>query len=204
MIISGRAQLSLMEDINNKEVKDNLSIIMGECQRAKDIIQRLLKFSRSGKHQISPIDINKSVDTIASIVEHQFSLAGIEIRRHYTDALPPVMGDEHQLQEVYMNLLTNARDAMPQGGIIDITTSLTQNMIRITFKDSGMGMSSEVMTRLFEPFYTTKEKGTGLGLPVCYGIIKGHGGELNFVSEIGKGTAAIIQLPLNKGGTANG
>jgi len=116
MIISGRAQLSLMEDINNKEVKDNLSIIMGECQRAKDIIQRLLKFSRSGKHQISPIDINKSVDTIASIVEHQFSLAGIEIRRHYTDALPPVMGDEHQLQEVYMNLLTNARDAMPQGG----------------------------------------------------------------------------------------
>lgn len=67
-----------------------------------------------------------------------------------------------------------------------------------------MGMSSEVMTRLFEPFYTTKEKGTGLGLPVCYGIIKGHGGELNFVSEIGKGTAAIIQLPLNKGGTANG
>lgn len=204
MIISGRAQLSLMEDIDNPEIKSNLGIIMDECQRAKDIIQRLLKFSRRGKNAIAAIDVNKSLDSIISIIEHQFSLSSVEIRKHFGEGLPPVYGDERQLQEVYMNLLSNARDAMPNGGAIDITTTSTTEMIKITFKDSGMGMSAEVMSRIFEPFYTTKEKGTGLGLSVCYGIIKSHGGELNFVSEIGKGTAAIIQLPITRGGTGNG
>mgnify|MGYP000902871738 CR=1 FL=1 len=204
MIISGRAQLSLMEDIDNPEIKSNLGIIMDECQRAKDIIQRLLKFSRRGKNEITAIDVNKSLDSIISIIEHQFSLSSVEIRKHFGEGLPPVYGDERQLQEVYMNLLSNARDAMPTGGTIDVTTTCTTNMVKITLKDSGMGMSAEVMSRIFEPFYTTKEKGTGLGLSVCYGIIKNHGGELNFVSEIGKGTAAIIQLPITRGGTENG
>ncbi|HOU36859.1 MAG TPA: ATP-binding protein, partial [Candidatus Omnitrophota bacterium] len=179
-------------------------LIMDECQRAKDIIQRLLKFSRRGKNEITAIDVNKSLDSIISIIEHQFSLSSVEIRKHFGEGLPPVYGDERQLQEVYMNLLSNARDAMPTGGTIDVTTTCTTNMVKITLKDSGMGMSAEVMSRIFEPFYTTKEKGTGLGLSVCYGIIKNHGGELNFVSEIGKGTAAIIQLPITRGGTENG
>ncbi|MFA6384503.1 MAG: PAS domain-containing protein, partial [Candidatus Omnitrophota bacterium] len=173
MIISGRAQLSLMEDINNPEVKSNLTIIMDECQRGKDIIQRLLKFSRRGKNEITPIDINKSIESIVNILEHQFSLSSIEIKKNYGADLPPIMGDERQLQEVFMNLFSNAREAMPQGGTIEITTSLQPDAIQIVVKDTGSGMSHEVQSRVCEPFFTTKEKGTGLGLSVCYGIIKG-------------------------------
>ncbi|MFA5099868.1 MAG: ATP-binding protein [Candidatus Omnitrophota bacterium] len=203
MIISGRAQLSLMEDIDNPEIKGNLGIIMDECQRAKDIIQRLLKFSRRGKNEIVQIDINKSIEAIVNILEHQFSLSGIGIVKKYGANLAPVWGDERQLQEVFMNLFSNAREAMAQGGTIEITTSQQADMIRIVFKDSGSGMNQEVLSRVFEPFFTTKEKGTGLGLSVCYGIIKGHGGELTFESEKQQGTAAIIQLPINRGGTDN-
>jgi signal transduction histidine kinase len=102
------------------------------------------------------------------------------------------------MEEVFMNLMNNARDAMPEGGIIEITTSLEKDSMRIDFKDRGCGMSEEVMKRIFEPFFTTKEKGTGLGLSVCYGIIKAHNGELKFESEPGKGTTVTILLPLKE------
>ena len=99
-----------------------------------------------------------------------------------------------------MNLLNNARDALPQGGLIEIATSLEGNFIGISFRDTGIGMPEENMKKIFEPFFTTKEKGTGLGLSVCYGIVKAHGGELNFESQLKKGTTATILLPLKETG----
>lgn len=196
MIISGNAQLSLMEDIQNEIVSNNLKIIFEESKRAKDIIQRLLKFSRPSKGELQATDINKSIEAVLSIVEHQFNLANIEIKRNYSDNLPSILIDEHQMQEVFMNLLNNAKDAMPESGVIEVATSLEGDFLRIDFKDTGCGMSGEVMKRLFEPFFTTKEKGTGLGLSICYGIIKVHNGELKIESELGKGTTASILLPL--------
>ncbi|MFA6384724.1 MAG: HAMP domain-containing sensor histidine kinase, partial [Candidatus Omnitrophota bacterium] len=139
-----------------------------------------------------------------NILEHQFSLSSIEIKKNYGADLPPIMGDERQLQEVFMNLFSNAREAMPQGGTIEITTSLQPDAVQIVVKDTGSGMSHEVQSRVCEPFFTTKEKGTGLGLSVCYGIIKGHGGDLTFASENLQGTAAVIKLPVNRGGADNG
>jgi signal transduction histidine kinase len=133
---------------------------------------------------------------VLSIVEHQFNLANIEIKRNYADNLPSILIDEHQMQEVFMNILNNANDAMPEGGAIEVTTFLKGYFLRIDFKDTGSGMSEEVMKRLFEPFFTTKEKGTGLGLSICYGIIKVHNGDLKFESESGKGATATILLPL--------
>jgi PAS domain S-box-containing protein len=198
MIISGNAQLSLMENIQNEIVNNNLKIIFEESKRAKDIIQRLLKFSRPSKGELRVTDINKNIEAMLSIVEHQFSLDNIEIKRKYSDNLPSISIDEHQTQEVYMNLLSNAKDAMPESGVIEVTTSLEGDFLRIDFKDTGCGMSEEVMKRLFEPFFTTKEKGTGLGLSVCYGIIKAHNGDLRFESELGKGTTATILLPLGE------
>ncbi|MDD1777294.1 MAG: PAS domain S-box protein, partial [Candidatus Helarchaeota archaeon] len=182
MIISGNAQLSLMENIQNEVISNNLKIIFEESKRAKDIIQRLLKFSRPSKGELQVTDINKSIEAVLSIVEHQFNLANIEIKRNYADNLPPISIDEHQMQEVLMNLLNNANDAMPKSGVIEVTTSLEGYFLRIDFKDTGCGMSEGVMKRLFEPFFTTKEKGTGLGLSVCYGIIKVHNGDLKFES----------------------
>jgi PAS domain S-box-containing protein len=195
MIISGNAQLSLMEDIGNGKVKENLDIIMRESQRAKGIIQRLLKFSRPSKGEIKEVDINKIIESVAGIVEHQFSLSNITINRIFAQGLPVVKIDEQQMHEVLMNLFNNAKDAMPGGGAIEIRTSCDQNKVTIAVKDSGCGMTEEVRSKIFEPFFTTKEKGTGLGLSICYSIIRTHNGELKAESQVGKGTIFSIILP---------
>ncbi len=198
MIISGSAQLCLMEQLPGEEIKNNLKIIVNECRKSKDIIQRLLKFSRPSRGQLKEKNINESVEAIVRIIEHQFSLDGVSIKRNYCQDLAPILIDEEQLQEVFMNLLNNAKDAMEKGGEIRITTSYSNGFIKIDFGDTGCGMSEEAIKHIFEPFFTTKEKGNGLGLPVCYGIIKAHQGELKFESEIGKGTTASIFLPLKE------
>ena len=201
MIISGNAQLSLMEGTSSKEVKDNLKIIFEETKRAKDIIQRLLTFSRPSKGERKEVDINRSIDSVVALLENQFKLANIEIKRNYSENLPLVTVDESQMREVFINLLNNSREAMASGGTIEVATFLEEGLIRIDFKDTGCGMTEEARKRLFEPFFTTKEKGTGLGLPVCYGIIKAHNGDLTFKSEPDKGTTATILLPF--GGASN-
>ncbi|MCK4308320.1 GHKL domain-containing protein, partial [candidate division WOR-3 bacterium] len=196
MVISGRAQLSLMEDIENEAVKKNLETIAEECQRAKDIIQRLLRFSKPSKGELKEADLNKSIEEVVSIVEHQFELDNTAIKRNYAQNLPPISMDEKQIQEVFMNLLNNAHDAISGQGVIEITTSREKDFLRIDIKDTGCGISEENMKKIFDPFFTTKEKGTGLGLSVCYSIMKAHGGELKYKSKLDEGTTATILLPL--------
>lgn len=196
MIISGNAQLCLMEELTSQAVKDNLKVIVEECRRAKDIIQRLLIFSRPSKGERKEIELNKTIDAVIAIIEHQFSLTNIELSRKYTDNLPLISADEKQLQEVLINLFSNAKEAMPSGGLITIRTSLEENSLRLDIEDTGCGMSEEVLGRIPEPFFTTKEKGTGLGLAICQSIIKAHHGQLKFESAPQKGTTATIRLPV--------
>ena len=197
MIISGRIQMALMENIENKEMKNSLETAFNECQRAKDIINRLLKFSKPAKGEAVKIEVNKIIKEIINILKHQFSLEGITINCRFADALPMVVFDPKQLQEVVMNLLTNARDAIvPEKGTIDIITSKEGDKVKIEVKDSGMGMETETMQNILSPFWTTKAKGTGLGLSISYSIVRDHGGLLNFESAPGEGTAAMIILPL--------
>lgn len=202
MVVSGRAQLSLLDETINAEVKENLTIIHGECNKAKEIIQRLLKFSRPSKGMRKETDINQSIGSLVELIEHQFQLTNVEVKKSFAENLPLLIIDEKQIQEVIINLLNNAREAMPEGGTIDITTLQESDFVKINIRDSGQGMDDETLSKVFEPFYTTKEKGTGLGLPVCYGIIKAHGGELKLESQSEKGTTATILLPI-KGGETN-
>ncbi|MGB3242624.1 MAG: ATP-binding protein, partial [Candidatus Omnitrophota bacterium] len=200
-IISGRAQLALIElaeglEREKEEFKNNLTIIMDQCMRAKDIIQRLLSFSRPSRGEIKETDINESIEYVAKLVEHQFLLDKVKIVKKYSFSLPTAKVDEKQMHEVFMNLLKNAADAMPKGGKITIFTKPEGDKIRIDFKDTGSGISKDDMRKIFDPFFTTKEEGTGLGLSVCYGIVRSHGGELRYESEPGKGTTATIILPL--------
>lgn len=196
MIISGRAELSLLSDPPTKEMEDNLRIIFEQCGRARDIIDRLLKFSRPSKGERKEVAINSLLDSVVNLVEHQFSIANIQIKKNYEELLPSVKVDSKQLEEVFMNLLKNAADAMPQGGTVVISTEREEDNLKIDFIDSGEGIGEEDLKRIFDPFFTTKEKGTGLGLPVCYGIIKNHGGDLRYASKPGKGTTATVLLPL--------
>ena len=198
MIISGNAQLSLMSEKLNVDTKKTLELIMKECQRAKDIIRRVLRFAKPSKGEVKDVNICQSVDTVVGIVEKQFKSAGVEIKRKYLKDPPLVSVDDQQLQEVVMNLLNNAKDAMPDGGVISITASLDNDRMKMDFKDSGSGMSEEVKQNIMEPFFTTKAEGTGLGLSICYGIIKAHNGEIKFESELGKGTTVTVLLPIGK------
>lgn len=198
MVISGRAQLSLMEEIHNQELKENLDIIMSECQRAKDIIRRLLRFSRPSKGELKSVGINKTIEEVVDLIEHQFGLSNITIKRNFAKNLPQIVMDEKQMSEVFMNLLTNAFDAIEERGVIEITTALEGDFVRVEFKDSGKGIKKEILDRIFDPFFTTKTKGTGLGLSICYGIIKAHNGQLYFESIPDKGTKVIILLPFKQ------
>lgn len=194
-IVSGRAQLAMMESPENEEIVHDLKIIQDQCARAKDIIQRMLKFSRPSKGLFEPGDINATIGFVVHLLEHQFSLYNISIEKDYEEDLPKVNMDEKQMHEVFMNLLKNAADAMPEGGKISIRTFKGDKNVRVEVKDTGEGISEEDLKKIFDPFFTTKETGTGLGLSVCYGIIKNHEGALKFTSTQGEGTTAKIVLP---------
>lgn len=196
MIISGNAQLCQMEDLKNDSVKENLKMIVDQCERAKSIIHRMLVFSRPGKGQIKEMDINENLEFVTELVEHQYSLANVRIIRDFSASLPKVRADEKQMQEVFLNLIRNAAEAMPDGGTLTLTTALEDGFVRLEFIDTGAGMSGEVMDKIFYPFFSTKELGVGLGLSVSQSIIKIHGGEIKFKSKPGEGTVATVLLPI--------
>jgi len=197
-IISARAQLSQMENPKNKNIKENLKIIEEQCDWAKDIIQRLLMFSKPSKGKVKEININDTIEFVVHMVEQHFINSKIKIVKNFISSPSMVKVDEKQMQEVFMNLLRNAADAMPEGGTITILTLKFTNTIRIDFTDTGGGILEADMQRIFDPFFTTKEHGTGLGLSVCFGIVKAHGGQLGYVSRLGSGTTATILLPVEK------
>lgn len=195
MIISARAELLLM-DAKQKKERESLETILDQCEKAKGIVQRLLKFSKPSKGDFKPADVNAALEGTVKLVEQSFFGNNVKVIRKYADGIPAVNMDEKLMQEVFINLLKNAQEAMPEGGTITIYTSKEDDSIRIDFKDTGSGISEEDMKNIFDPFFTTKEQGTGLGLSVCYGIVKAHGGELKYSSEGGKGTTATILLSL--------
>jgi PAS domain S-box-containing protein len=198
MVISGRAQISLMEDPKSEVIRDSLGIIMDQCYRAKSIIERLLLFSKPSKKELKETDMNKAISFAVQILEHQLELKDVKIEMALDPALPLALADEKQMHEIFVNLMRNSADAMPHGGNITIMTSLKGGNIWIDFKDTGSGISEEYLEKIFDPFFTTKDHGTGLGLSVCYGIMKAHGGEMKITSKLGESTTVTLILPVNK------
>ncbi|NQT32438.1 MAG: hypothetical protein HQ594_02055 [Candidatus Omnitrophica bacterium] len=199
MIISARAQLAQMGSLNSKELEKSLGIIETQCYRASDIIQRLLTFSKPPAEGVEKMNINKAIEDAANLLEHQYSLENIKISGSYAEDLPSANINKNQMEEVFVNLMKNAAEAMPEGGDITVSSSLEGNMVKVELKDTGSGIPKDIMNSIFDPFFTTKKDGTGLGLSVCYGIIKAHGGDLKYKSKEGEGTTAIITLPVAEG-----
>ncbi len=194
-IILARAEMLQMERPDDKALQEKLKIILDQCDSAIDIVKRLLMFSKPSKGSFIKGDINLLVGEVVKLIEHQFMGDGIAIKTKFSPGLPEIFMDAKQIQEVFMNLLRNADEAMPKGGEVEIKTYDIDGKVYIEFKDTGEGISGEDMKKIFDPFFTTKEKGTGLGLSVCYGIMKAHNGDLKYVSNPGQGTSAIVTLP---------
>lgn len=196
--ISSYSQMLMQQTPESDPRRQMLEKIYRQTSRASSIVNNLLNFSRVSDSRLAAIDINRVLDDTIQLLEAQLHNTEIEVIRNYAAGLPLAPGNAPKLQQVFMNLILNARDAMPRGGQLEISTGFDEEVITIRFRDTGMGIAPENMARIYDPFFTTKQigKGTGLGLAVSYGIIQDHGGQILVDSRPGEGTIFEITLPL--------
>jgi two-component system, NtrC family, sensor kinase len=168
--------------------------------RAAKIVNGLLNLSRPGtaSNERVEVDLNAIITDVFSLLEHQFSVGSIKVRRDLAPVTAGVLGIEHQLQQVFLNLFLNARDAMPSGGWLSVTTRVEAGRVIAEVADTGSGIPSEQIARIYDPFFTTKAigRGTGLGLSITYGIVREHDGTILCDSAVGQGTRFTMELPL--------
>jgi PAS domain S-box-containing protein len=179
---------------------EDLNLVVEETKRCKKIVEDLLEFSRQKEPEKTLCNLNTIIEESLAIIEKQPFFHNIEISRQLDDSLPAVMVDKNQIKQVFVNLILNAHDAMPEGGSLKVETAFRdgENMIEIRFADTGCGINQEDIPRLFDPFFTTKEKakGTGLGLSVSHEIISRHGGAINVESRPNAGSTFVVRLPV--------
>jgi signal transduction histidine kinase len=178
----------------------NFKLIASQAKRVSHIVGNLLMFARQTKLQIAQAQPGELLETALSLVQYRLREGQVKLRKEFNGNLSPVLGDAGRLTEVFVNLLNNAIDAMPEGGTLTVRAMPfpdAPNGIQIEFQDSGVGIGPEDLPRIFDPFFTTKEpgKGTGLGLSISHGIIKDHGGEIYARSNPQRGTTLVITLP---------
>ena len=183
------------------QLKNSLSQIDVQVHRCKRITQNLLRFARRTKSVLETLDLNGFIQEVIELMEREARVSGIKFFSQWDENLPPILSDPSQLQQVFLNLITNAIDAhegKPYGSVRIVTEADPQKeRVKITFSDTGSGIPPEIMDKLFDPFFTTKPvgKGNGLGLTICYSIVRNLGGELTVESEVGTGTTFSIFLP---------
>lgn len=200
LVILGRID---MLDMDNEEmsvpVKKTMDIISAQAKRMRTIVERLLSYSRKKPVSTSMINVNEILRTIAPLVAYYPEFHKIEWKENLRKDINKIKGDFNQLQEVFLNLAINACQAMPRGGTLNISSSETDNgFVLVTIEDTGSGIKKEDAGKLFLPFFTTKDNGTGLGLSLCYSIIESHGGSMEVESELDKGTSFTVKLPVYK------
>jgi len=181
---------------------ENLKKIVRETTRCKDIVKGLLNFARPKEPEMAPTDIHDLLDKCLALTEGQALFQNIRIEKSYVPMCPRIIADGGQLQQVFMNIILNAAEAMDGKGTLTLRTSLDPNReeVLVEIADTGHGIKEEDKRRLFEPFFTTKEvgKGTGLGLAISYGIVKKHEGTIDVRSEVGQGAAFTVKLPIKR------
>ena len=197
-IISTRAELMLLDAESKgmpEDVVEDLQVIHRHSQRVARIAQGLLSFARSPSGQPGRVDLNRVIDETLLLVEKTIVKGGVRVRRALASDLPPIWGDANALQQVVMNLLTNARDAVRAGGEIFIETGVAAEPpggVQLVVRDTGPGIPPEVLPKIFDPFFTTKAEGTGLGLSISYGIVRDHRGTVDVRSAPGEGTTFVL------------
>ena len=177
-----------------------MGIIENELVRCRDILRGMLAFVRPPEKEMVPTDVNGALRDLIELTRHRARSGKIEIKSNLDPSLPLVTAVPGQLRQVFMNIMVNALEAMPEGGEIGVSTSLEDEgrKVAVRISDAGSGISAEDINRIFDPFFTNKKSGTGLGLSISYGIVKGHGGDIVVESEEGKGTTFVISLPVKQ------
>ncbi len=184
----------------DKTSREALEMGLRECDRLKALMGRLKDFYSPSPDTITEVDLHKLLDEVLLLYRKALNQQNITVRRQYANGLPRIPAVPDQIKQVILNLIKNAKEAMPvSGGVITIETRQGKNHVYMVIKDTGQGIKPEYIDKIFEPFFSTKEgEGTGLGLSVSYMIIKKHGGSIEVDSKIGKGTTFTVKLPLNR------
>jgi two-component system, NtrC family, sensor kinase len=201
-VISSYSQMLSKQLRGDPRLGPVLDKIIQQSFRAAEIANGLLNFSRTSTTEFRSTDLNQVIQDTLSLLEHQFKTAQIDVELHLAEELPPIHGNPGKLQQVFLNLLLNAKDAMPGGGRLRVST-LANGHVEAVISDSGSGIAPENLKRIYDPFFTTKTKnlpdgrrGTGLGLSVSYGIIQEHAGKIHVESAVGSGTTFHLEFPL--------
>ena len=202
MSVIGFSDLLLRKDLAD-DVLGDLKIVNGEAMRAALVVERLLAFASLQPREKQPLDMNEMVKTVLKLRNHEQSEKNIRVVTRLTPGMPKIMGNEAQLQQVFLNIVVNAEQAMfetHQKGTLTISTKRSGDFIRASFCDDGPGIQESQMPHLFTPFFTTKGigKGTGLGLSTAYGIVLEHGGDVHAESQPGYGATFIVDIPVFK------
>ena len=194
-------KLLLTSSLDRNKALDILSKMDLAITHSSKLVSNLLDFARQTPPDLKPVEISKVIDQAISLVGHQAQLTKIKLIREETPSLPLVKGDSGQLQQVLINLIVNAIQAMPNGGELKIISFTDGDLVKVAIQDIGEGIPPENMDKLFTPFFSTKDevKGVGLGLAVSYGIIQSHGGNIEVQSQLGKGSTFTVSLPAYRG-----
>jgi len=192
----------LLENAQTEETRQDLRAIYAEAKRASTIIKNLLTFARKHDAQMQPTQLNTVIEDVLKLRSYEHKVNSIKVITHFNAALPEIVVDRFQLQQVFLNIILNAEQSMMsehKEGTMTITTAVRSNVVKISVSDTGPGIPPENMGKLFTPFFTTKEvgKGTGLGLSICYGIVTSHGGKIYAQNNPNGGATFIVELPLN-------
>jgi len=211
--ISGYIQLMIQDGNLQTSDQDRLKIIESQLDRLADSVKNLLSSTRQPKPQLRPLAVNGVLEELIHLSEPWLHARRVGLFVSLSPDLPWVLGDPTQLQTLFLNLISNALDAMIQGGMLTIKTRhLSEpavpddgNWVQVSIADTGIGITEETKKRIFDPFFTTKKvgEGTGLGLAICLKIVKEHSGRLNVESEVGKGSSFTVLLPVNEGKTSH-
>jgi signal transduction histidine kinase len=199
--ISSFTQMLLDQSAEDDPKTALLEKIERQTERASKIVNNLLNFARQGRASFVPVQLNDVVRDVLSLLEHQLTRARVKVRLELKENLPEVLGDENKLQQVFLNLILNAQDAMSSGGWLAIRTSFVRDEVSAVVSDTGQGISHDDIKRIYDPFFTTKRagaSGTGLGLSITYGIIQEHSGQIQVESSLGQGTSFQIRLPVHR------
>jgi signal transduction histidine kinase len=189
------------EDEQKSRILDKIA---KQTFRASEIVNSLLNFSRTSTAELTEVQLNRVIQETLSLLEHQLRKSAIEVRVTLEPALDPVKGNPGKLQQVFLNLFLNARDAMERApgskaprGVLEVITRRGESGVEVDVIDTGHGIAPEHLSRIYDPFFTTKgaKKGTGLGLSVTYGIIQEHGGAIEALSKPGEGTCFHLEFP---------
>jgi PAS domain S-box-containing protein len=190
---------TLLDQLSQDEPKErSLQIIIGEVERMAGLVTNLLQFTRRNHRQVSTIDVPEEITNSIEFVGYYLRNHKIEVVKDLDDSLQPIHADRQQLRQLFLNLVTNACDAMPDGGTLTVSAkSDREGAVVIDFTDSGHGIGADDLEKIWEPFFTTKPegKGTGLGLAICRRIVEEHGGTIDIQSQVGRGTTFHVVLP---------